>query len=119
VGWAADSIDPVLARLTVRPQENVTAQEVNDERNNVAQMSAGIEPAMPTKGINAQLRLQTLVETISQSPKLSQQYVTDPGFRALVDNRQKYLMQQLAQAQNKVIGYLGTAPMQSGAVAAA
>lgn len=119
IEWTAASIDPVLARRTVRPQENVTAQEVNDERNNVSQMASGIEPAMPVKGINAQLRLQTLVETIAQSPKLSQMYATDPGFRALVDNRQKYLMQQLAQANNKVIGYLGTAPMQSGSVAAA
>lgn len=115
----AASIDPILARRTVRPQENATAQEVNDERNNVAQMAAGIEPAMPTKGINAQLRLQTLIETIAQSPKLARQYATDEGFRALVDNRQKYLMQQLTQERNKVVGHLGTAPMQPASMDAA
>jgi hypothetical protein len=119
VEWTAGAIDPILARRTVRPMENATAEQVNDERNNVAQMSTGIEPAMPTKGINPQLRMQTLVETISQSPKLAAQYAADEQFRALVDNRQKYLTQQLTQERNKVVGYLGTAPLQPGAMPAA
>jgi hypothetical protein len=37
-----------------------------------------------------------------------------------VENRQKYLMQQVTQEQNKQIGRLGTAPLQGpGANAAA
>ena len=39
-------------------------------------------------------------------------YQGDELFRALVENRQKYLMQHVAQEQNKTIGRLGTAPLQ-------
>jgi hypothetical protein len=114
VEWTAASIDPILARRTVRPQENASAQEINDERNNIAQAAVGIEPTMPTKGINAQLRMQALVDTIGQSSKLSSQYQGDELFRTIIETRQKYLQQQLDQEQNKVIGRLGTSPVQPG-----
>jgi hypothetical protein len=69
---------------------------------------------MPTKGINAQLRMQALVDTIGQSSKLSSQYQGDELFRTIIETRQKYLQQQLDQEQNKVIGRLGTSPVQPG-----
>ena len=75
-------------------------------------MAVGVEPEMPEQGINASLRLQTMQQHIQQSQKLSQLYQGDELFRALVENRQKYLMQQAAQEQNKTIGRLGTAPLQ-------
>lgn len=114
VEWTAASIDPILARRTVRPQENASAQEVNDERNNIAQAAVGIEPTMPVKGINAQLRMQALVDTISQSQKLAGQYQGDELFRTIIETRQKYLQQQIDQEQNKVFGRLGTSPVQQG-----
>lgn len=113
VEWGAYSLDPVLARQAIRPQANVTQREISDEKNNLAQMASGIEPEMPEQGINAQLRLQTMQAHIQQSPRLAQLYQGDELFRALVDNRQKYLMQQLTQERNKTIGRLGTEPMQT------
>ena len=120
VEWAAYSLDPVLGRRAIKPQTNVTQKEISDEKNNLAQMAVGVEPEMPEQGINAQLRLQTMQQHIGQSPKLAQLYQGDELFRALVENRQKYLMQQVTQEQNKQIGRLGTAPLQGpGANAAA
>jgi len=112
VEWAAYSLDPVLGRRAIKPQTNVTQKEISDEKNNLAQMAVGVEPEMPEQGINAQLRLQTMQQHIGQSPKLAQLYQGDELFRALVENRQKYLMQQVAQEQNKTIGRLGSAPLQ-------
>ena len=114
VEWAAAALDPVLARRTIRPAQAVSQQEVKAEKDAVAQMAVGIEPEMPTQGINAQLRLQTLVQTVQQSPQLTQLYQMSEPFRKLVDTRQKYLQQQLDQEQNKLIGRLGVAPVQGG-----
>lgn len=110
----AASIDPVLARRTLRPAQNVTQREIDSTKNAVAQMAAGIEPDMPVSGINPQLRAQTLQQTVRGSQKLSQQYMQDPGFQELVNNYQKYLMQQMVQEQNKLTGRLGVSPTQDG-----
>lgn len=117
VEWAAAALDPVLARRTIRPAQAVSQMEVKAEKDAVAQMAVGIEPEMPTQGINAQLRLQTLVQTIQMSPQLTQLYQVSEPFRELVDTRQQYLKQQLDQEQNKLIGRLGVAPVQGGSPA--
>jgi hypothetical protein len=117
--WGAYTIDPVLARRSVQPAGRATQKEIDATKNAVTQMANGIEPDMPVQGINAQLRMQVLVQTIQGSEKLSQQYQQDPNFKELVDNYQKYLMQQITQEQNKTVGRLGTAPMQGGLQSAA
>lgn len=110
----ANGIDPVLARKSLRPQANVTQKEVEASKNALAQMAAGIEPDMPVQGINAQLRMQTIEQAMQTSPKLAQQHQSDETFRALLENYQKYLTQQLDQEKNKQIGRIGTAPLQGG-----
>lgn len=110
----AAGIDPVLARKSIRPQNNVTQAEVEATKNAMAQMAAGIEPDMPVQGVNPQLRMQTLMQHMQSSPKLSKMFNEDEGFRALVENYQKYLTQQLAQEKNKTVGRIGTAPLQAG-----
>lgn len=112
VEWAARSFDPVLARRALRPQENATQKEIEATKGALTQMAAGIEPDMPVQGINAQLRMQTLMSTMQSSQKLQQQFMGDELFQQLVTNYQKYLTQQLAQEQNKLVGRLGTAPLQ-------
>jgi hypothetical protein len=114
VQWAAQSFDPVLARRALRPQENATQKEIEATKNAITQMSIGMEADMPVSGINPQLRMQTLMQTVGTSPKLQQQLQGDQLFAALVENYQKYLTQQLVQDQNKVVGKLGVTPMQSG-----
>lgn len=114
IEWGANGIDPILARKSLRPLETVRAQEVKDEQGNVAKMVLGIEPDMPTEGINPQNRLQVMLQTIQGSKKLMGIYQKDEDFRALVENRQKYLTQQIKQERNKIIGAVGTAPLQQG-----
>jgi hypothetical protein len=115
----ANGIDPVLARKSLRPQQNVTAKEVEAAKNALSQMATGIEPDMPVQGINAQLRMQTIMQSVQSSPKLQQQYQGDETFRGLLENYQKYLTQQVTQDQNKIVGKLGVAPMQGGPQSAA
>lgn len=115
VEWGATSFDPILAKRTLRPQEQVTQKMIDEEQSNVAKMAVGIEPHMPEQGLpNPQLRLQTMAQTIQQSQHLSQLYGQSEGFKALVENRAKFLSMQVKQDQNKTIGRLGTAPLQTG-----
>lgn len=111
--WAAYAIDPILARRTVQPSGMVTRKMIDEERANVSGMALGIEPVMNPDGTtNPQFRMQTMMQTIAQSPRLANLYQADPIFQGLVQNYQKYLVQQLTQEQNKTIGQLGTAPTQ-------
>jgi hypothetical protein len=76
-------------------------------------MAIGVEPHMPEQGpTSPQLRLETMGRTVMQSPKLSQAYAQDDGFRALLENRAKYLTQWVKQDKNKIVGRLGTMPLQ-------
>lgn len=114
IEWGAAGIDPILARKSLRPLETARALEEKDEQSNVTKMVLGIEPDMPTEGINPQHRLQVLEKTIQQSQKLTNVFRQDENFRELVLNRQKYLQHQIEQQQNAVIGAVGTTPLQSG-----
>lgn len=112
--WAAYAIDPILAKRTIVPQGAVTKKIIDEERQNVTGMALGIEPVMNPEGTtNPQFRLQTVMQTVSQSPKLAQLYGTDPLFQKIMQNYQRYLVQQNVQEQNKTVGRLGTQPMQS------
>ena len=117
--WGAYTIDPVLARRSVRPAGEVTQKEIDSTKNAVAQMALGIEPDMPVQGINAQLRMQVLMQTVKGSPQLMQAYQQGGPFAELLMNYQKYLTQQLTQENNKLVGRVGTAPLQGGMQSAA
>lgn len=111
--WAARAIDPILARQTVQPAGAVTKKMIDEERNNALGMALGIEPIMNPDGVtNPKFRLQALMQTVGQSPRLAQLYQGDPLFQGLMQNYQKYLMQQGTQEENKLVGRLGTAPTQ-------
>lgn len=117
--WAAYAIDPVLARRTVRPAGQVTQREIDATKSAVAQMAVGIEPDMPTEGINAELRLQVAQQTVQNSPQLRQAMMQGGPFAELFSNYQKYLTQQTVQNQNRVTGVVGTAALQGGMQSAA
>jgi hypothetical protein len=117
--WAAAAIFPQMADRMVQPAAKVTQRLIEEEQGNLAKMALGIEPAMPTEGIDAPAtRLTALAETLTRSPQMAARYQADPMFQALLANRQKFLTQQVAQEQNKLIGRLGTAPMQGNAMGA-
>jgi len=113
IKWGAYAVDPVLARLTITPEGTVTKKMIDEERANVSQMVLGLEPVMSPNGVtNPKFRMETVVQTVQQSPRLTQAYQSDQIFRDLLENYQKYLEQQINQEQNKVVGRLGTTPTQ-------
>lgn len=116
--WGAAALFPGMAGRLIQPMEKVTQRLIDEEESNVAKMAIGMEPRMPEDGIDApQTRLQAMQGAVGKSPRLSAQWSGDPEFRALLENRQKFLMQQLTQEQNKVVGRLGTAPLQADPMA--
>lgn len=119
--WGAAALFPGMANRLVQPIQKVTQKLIEEEQGNVAKMAIGIEPRMPEDGIDApQTRLQAMQETVATSPRLNQQFQADPEFRALLENRQKFLMQQFTQQSiNPVAGRLGTTPLQGNASGAA
>ena len=118
--WGAAALFPGMAGRLVQPMQKVTQRLIEEEQGNVAKMAIGIEPRMPEDGIDApQTRLQSMQETVANSPRLAQQYAADEGFRALLENRQKFLMQQFTQQSvNPTAGRLGTTPMQGNGAGA-
>lgn len=111
--WGAAALFPGMANRLVQSSEKVTQRLIDEEQGNVAKMAIGMEPNMPLDGIDApQTRLQAMRGTIANSPRLTALYQTDELFRSLLANREKFLQQQLAQEENKVVGRLGTAPLQ-------
>jgi hypothetical protein len=118
--WGASALFPGMAQRLIRPMEQVTQKLIEEEQGNAAKMAVGIEPRMPEDGIDApQTRLQALQDTIARSQRLATLYAADPMFRALVENRQKFLMQQFTQQSvNPVVGRLGTMPLQGNQEAA-
>ena len=119
--WGAAALFPGMAGRLIQPMAKVTQRLIDEEESNVAKMALGMEPRMSEDGIDApETRLQAMQGAVGKSPRLGQQWAMDPEFRALLENRQKFLMQQLTQEQNKVVGRLGTAPLQGqGAMGAA
>jgi hypothetical protein len=82
-------------------------------------MVAGIEPPMqPQGGMNYQLRLQTLQQSIQMNPELQQMIAARPVLSKMVENRVKFLSFQLEQQGNAQIGRVGTQPVLQGAEAA-
>ena len=106
------SIDPNMAGAVLQPMDQATQAQVSDEKNALTQMVAGIEPPMdPQPGMNYQLRLQTLQETIQQNPELQQMIAARPVLAKMVENRIKFLSFQIQQQGNAQIGRVGTAPV--------
>jgi hypothetical protein len=119
------AIDPNLAEQAIRDPQQVTQREIEDERQMVNMLANGIEAPLRQTGINAQLRLQTLDQTVNGSPVLMQRIMqpatpSDQYFSKLVENRRKnlqFLVQQYGPGadSNAAIGRQGTAPLQLGA----
>jgi hypothetical protein len=96
------AIDPNLAAATIRPVEDANQSEVQDEQNNFAKISAGVEPGMVEGGQNFPLRLQTLTDIVQKNPEAYQKL--SPVSKEIFDARVKYLQNQQQQIKNAQIG---------------
>lgn len=106
------AIDPNMAGAVLQPMDQATQAQVSDEQSALTQMVAGIEPPMqPQSGMNYQLRLQTLQQSIQMNPELQQMIAARPVLSKMVENRIKFLTFQIQQQGNAQIGRVGTAPV--------
>ena len=103
---AFELMDPNLGERVLKPSENATMQEVDDEKDVFAKLFAGVFTDVKP-GQAYQVRARTLQEIMSQNPTAQQRYADDPHFQELVDKRLKQLNFQITQQQNAVIGRLG------------
>ena len=106
------SVDPNMAAQVLQPMEQANQSQVTDEQNALVSMVAGIEPPMqPSNGMNYQLRLQTLQQSVQMNPELQGMISARPILAKMVENRVKFLQFQLQQQGNAQIGRVGAAPV--------
>jgi hypothetical protein len=112
VEHAMQGIDPDMAEVVLVPMEVATQKQVLEEQDALAKMVAGIEPVMePQPGMNYQLRLQVLQESLARNPELQKRVASQADTAALIENRVKFLEFQVQQEQNAQIGRVGTEPV--------
>jgi hypothetical protein len=98
-------IDPNLGERLLKPEEQASLQEVEDERTAFAQIAAGADVDIKP-GQAHQLRLQEL-QRLTQSPTAQSAMQSDPSFAERVVKRAKQHEHQLQQGENAKIGRLG------------
>jgi hypothetical protein len=107
--YAAQALDPALAQRIVRPQGQVTQQEIEDEQDALSNIVSGIDPPVYSSGQNAQLRLQVIQQTMQ-----NQDYMNfiraNPLAQQRLETRVKNLQFQIQQQQNAVTGKIGVPP---------
>jgi hypothetical protein len=107
--YGAQALDPALARTIVRPQGQVTQQEIEDEQDALDNIVSGIDPPVYSSGQNAQLRLQVIQQTLQ-----NQDYVdflrANPLAQQRLQKRVQNLQFQIQQQQNAITGKIGVPP---------
>jgi hypothetical protein len=106
--YAMQALDPAGSRL-IRPQGQVTQQEIQDEQQACSQIVSGVSPPMYQSGQNAQLRLQVIQSTL-QNPDYQKFLAANPLAQQRLQERMKNMQFQLQQGQNAQIGKLGVNP---------
>ena len=114
VNFIVGAVDPSLANQIVRSEQAATAAEAEEEQLALTKIAGGIEPPLPEQGVNAQLRLQVMQQSIQANPQLQARYQQDEIYRAMVDARSQALQFQMQQIQNAQIGRVGAVPALAG-----
>ena len=108
---AIELIDPSYAERLLRPGEEASASEIDDEKQVLAQLLLGI-PVDVKPGQAFGLRMQTMMKLIQTSPSVQAILTQNPVAQELVKTRGMQLKHQLDQQQNAQTGkFLGTKPM--------
>ena len=112
IEYGMAGVDPSMADNVLIPMEAANAKQVSDEQDALAKMCAGIEPPMePQPGMNYQLRMQVLQQSIQQNPEMQRRIAAQPDTAAMIQNRMKFLQFQVQQQGNAQIGRVGAAPV--------
>lgn len=114
VQFGFDIVDPNLGERVIKPGQEASAAEIEDERTVLAKMASGVATDVKP-GQAWELRAKTLEQSIRSSPKLMQQMQQDEQFREMVLERMKKLQHQVQQyTVNAETGRQGGKPALSG-----
>jgi hypothetical protein len=112
IEFGLSGIDPSMAESVLVPMEAANQKQVSEEQDALAKMIAGIEPPMdPQPGMNYQLRMQVLQQSVQKNPEMQRRISAQPDTAALIQNRMKFLDFQVQQQGNAQIGRVGAAPV--------
>jgi hypothetical protein len=103
---AFEIADPNLGERLLKPAEDATQQEVDDEQNVFVRLMAGI-PVDVRPGQAYQMRLQILQQLFEGSKQAQKLFQEDETVKNAFTKRAKQLQFQLQQRQNALIGKLG------------
>jgi hypothetical protein len=109
VRWAMEALNPALAERVLRPVEEATKAEIEDEQKNFALIAAGVEPTMAESGQNFGLRLNWIGQQAKVNPESMEKLTEDS--RKILQNRIKHLQFQVEQQKNALIGKVGVSPV--------
>jgi len=102
-------VAPELGQRLLKPAENASQSEIEDEKDAAAKILLGI-PMDVQPGQAHMLRLQTL-QQLTQSPTVRGILEANPQARKMYETRAKQHQFQLQQSKNAATGRLGTEPM--------
>lgn len=112
LGEIISGIDPIVGARVLRPQEEATEKEMEEEKELITQMWSGMDVDIQPP-FNPDLRMQVFQSYLQGSETIPAQDVqkrlqSDPSFAARMEKHQKQLQMQIMQNQNAQIGRLGT-----------
>ena len=104
---ALEAIDPILGERIVEPKETATEREMDEEKNAISRIVAGIDEDIKLGGAH-QMRMQVLqqwVESEAGQQLLNNQQT--PWVPKLLEKRAKQHQMQMMQQENAKIGRYG------------
>jgi len=107
----AAAVNPLLADSVLQPAQEAQQQIVKQVTDDLSKIYAGIETGARPNG--AQVAMQVIQQYVQQ-PDVSQRMQTDEAFAARLQKYIQQYQQQIVQAQNAVVGRIGTQPAQMG-----
>lgn len=114
IAFGFDVVDPNLGERVIKPGQEASAAEVEDERTVLAKMAVGVATDVKP-GQAWQLRAQTLEESIQRSPILKKKMAEDETFAEMVMDRMQKLQHQVQQyTVNAETGRQGGKPAMAG-----
>ncbi len=115
---AAKLIDPVMADKYVKSAQSASESEIEETMQTLSFILNGIQPSMPERGINHELRYRTLSNAVLTNPQIQKELSIKPLSMQLLTDYMKFLQQMMVQENNKVTGRKGTSLSLGGTGAA-
>jgi hypothetical protein len=114
---AIGQIMPGAAEKIILPRETATQKAVEEERQTIAELAAGVPPNVRENDAH-EMKLQVFQQWLQQ-PDIQQKAQQDPALQERIKTYMQQRQMQIQQKQNATIGRLGAAPTQFGQTSSA